>query len=94
MSDEETDKANECLQTCNFPRQPVFAERTAPDEPQVENGEIAGLYKVSLLVLGDLEKVKLVEKREDLAEENVWLSIRRPRRDGWFQQSSSCIELW
>lgn len=48
-----TKQANHELEQRNLPREPVFAQWTAPDKPQVKNGKIARLDKVAVFIRSD-----------------------------------------
>lgn len=93
MPRKQAKQAGHKLQQRNLPREPVFAQRPAPDEPQVQNGKVARLNKVALFVRHDLEQVQLAEDVQALADERVRLALGRPWRHGRLEKARPGVEL-
>lgn len=81
MPNEEAEEANYKLEERHLPGQAIFAQGSAPDEPQIEDGEVARLNEAALFVGGDLEKAELREEVQDLTNEGVRLALGGPGGD-------------
>lgn len=81
VPNEQAEEANYKLEERHLPGQAIFAQGSAPDEPQIEDGEVARLDEAALFVGCDLEKAELSEDVQDLANEGVGLALGGPGGD-------------
>lgn len=94
VSHEQAKQANHELQQSHLKGEAILTQGSAPDEPQVEDGKVARLDKLALVVVGrgGLEEPELGEQAEDVGDDGVGLALGRPWCDGGLEQTGSCIE--
>lgn len=93
MPHKQAEQADAGLEEGDLPREAVLPQGAAPDEPEVEEGEVAGLDEAALVVGGDLEQAQLAEEVEGLGDEGVRLALGAPGGDAGFEEAGAGVEL-
>lgn len=68
MPDKQAKQTNAELQHCHFQGETVFLKGSAPDEPQVEESEVARLDKEALFVCRGVNEADAVQEEQCLAD--------------------------
>ncbi|TFB03297.1 hypothetical protein CCMA1212_004231 [Trichoderma ghanense] len=99
VPDKEAKEADGELQQGDFPREAVLLEGPAPDEPEVEQGEVCRLDEdggafVGIDRCGGAEEAHPVEEEEGAGDKRVRLAVGRPGGDGGLEEAGAGVELW
>ena len=97
MADEEAEKPAYNLEGSELPGEAVLAEGPAPDQPQVQDGEVARLLEALLARLlvdagDDLEQAQLPQHADDRGDGPRGLPLGRPGGDGGLEQPRAGVE--
>lgn len=93
MPHKQAKQANNELEQGDFPGQTVFPQRSPPDEPQVQNGQVAGVDETTLIVGRDAHEAQLRQEVQSGRDEGVRLAVGGPGRDGGVQETRAGVEL-
>ena len=94
VSNEQTEQTYCYLHGRNLPGQPVLPEWAAPDEPQVQNGEIAGLkYAPGVRILRDAEQLQLGEQPQPGRDKRFGLLVLPFGDAGLEQAGGARVEM-
>lgn len=75
MSDYQAEKAQSDLQGGDLQREAVLSHGTAPDEPEVQEGEVARLHYAALRILFDTQQLEAGQQTQDLRDDRAWLFL-------------------
>lgn len=97
VADEEAEQSAGDLERGELPGEAVLAERPAPDEPQVQDGQVARLLEelpARLLVDSgdDLEQAQLLQQADGGGDGPRGLPLGRPGRDRGLEQARPRVE--
>lgn len=97
VADEEAEQPAGDLERGELPGEAVLAEGSAPDEPQVQDGQVARLLdelRARLLVdaLDDLEQAQLLQQADGGGDGPRGLPLGRPGRDRGLEQAGPRVE--
>ena len=93
VADKETKQADDELEHGDLPGKVVLAEGPAPDEPEVEEGEVGRLGEGAVLgVKGDLEEAEAGEEAEQVTDEGPRLAIGGPGGDRGLEEAGAGVE--
>lgn len=92
VAHEEAEEADDELEERDLPGEAVLAEGPAPDEPEVEDGEVARLGDAAVLTCGQLQEAEAGEDAQGAGEEGVGLAILGPGGDGGLHESRAGVE--
>lgn len=75
MSDYQAEKAQSDLQGGDLQREAVLSHGAAPDEPEVQEGEVARLHDAALRILLDTQQLEAGQQTQDLRDHRARLFL-------------------
>lgn len=93
MPDKEAKEADGELEQGDLPGEAVLTEGPAPDEPEVEDGEVGRLDEGAVIrVEGDVEEAEAGEQEERAGDEGVRLAVGGPGGDRGLEEAGAGVE--
>ena len=93
MADEETEKAEGDLDTGNLEGQAILTERAAPDKPEVEEGQVAGLAQGSgVRVVRKGQEATAGEQAQGARDQGVGLLLRLPDSNTGLEEAGAGVK--
>ncbi|KAG7149610.1 hypothetical protein HYQ46_001466 [Verticillium longisporum] len=91
VTDKEAEEADGELQQGDLPGEAVLAQGPAPDEPEVEEGEVARGLDGGRVVVADAqgEEAQAGEQAEGAGDEGVGLGVARPGGDAGLEEAGA-----
>lgn len=94
MAGEKAEEAEDDLESGDLDGEAILAQGAAPDEPEVEKGEVAGLAQsAGVRVVGEGEQAAAGEEAQGGGDGGAGLGVGRPDGDAGLEQTGARVEV-